>query len=41
MWWPWGACGLPIGCVCVMREVQATCGGHEVRVDYLWVLCVL
>ena len=44
MWWPWGACGLPMGCVCVVREVWATCGGHGdngVRVDYLWVVCVL
>ena len=46
MWWPWlpwGACRLPMGCVCVVREVRATCsghGGHGVRVDYLWAMCV-
>ena len=41
MVWPWGACGLPISCVCVVKEVWAICGGHGVCVDYLWVLCVL
>ena len=33
-----------MGYVCAMREVRATCGGHgghRVRVDYLWVVCVL
>ena len=37
------ACGLPMGCVCVVREVRAACGGHGghgMRVDYLWVVCV-
>ena len=24
MWWPWGACGLPMGYVCAVREVWAT-----------------
>ena len=28
MLWPWGACGLPMGCVCAVREVRAACGGH-------------
>ena len=41
MWWPWGACGLPMSCVCTLREVQTVCGGHGVRVDYQWVVCVL
>ena len=39
MWCPWGACGLPMGCVCVVREVWVACGGHGghgVLVDYLW-----
>ena len=27
-WWPWGACELPMGCVCVVREVWTTCGGY-------------
>ena len=25
--WPWSACEPPMGCVCVVREVQAACGG--------------
>ena len=33
-----GACGLPIGYVCAVREVRAACGGHGVHVDYLWVV---
>ena len=41
MWLPWGACGLPMGCVCVVRELWVACGGHGVRVDYLWVVYVL
>ena len=31
-------------CMCVVREVQATCGGHGgygVCVNYLWVVYVL
>ena len=41
MVWPWGACRLPMGYVCIVREVRAACGGHGVHVDYplaVWVL---
>ena len=37
----WTSYGLHMGCVCVVREVPTACGGHRVRVDYLWVVCVL
>ena len=43
MWWPWGAYGLPMGCMCDVREMRAACGshgGHGVPMDYLWVVCV-
>ena len=30
MWWPWSACGLPMGYVCAVREVRVVCGGHGV-----------
>ena len=40
-WWIWGVCKLLVGCVCAMRKVQATCGVHGVRVDYLWAVYVL
>ena len=41
MVWPWGACRLPMGYVCIVREVRAACGGHGVHVDYLLAVCVL
>ena len=36
MWWPWGVCGLLMGCVCAVRKVRPVCGdhgGHGVRVE--------
>ena len=30
MWWPWDTWRLHMGCVCVVREVQASCGGNGV-----------
>ena len=40
-WWTWGVCGLLMGSMCAVREVQDACGGHGVNVDYLWAMCVL